>query len=221
MARIRIWTLLLLFTAAPTVAQEKSADPLEPQFADIVVAQSIMNREVVDNNGEGIGTVEDIVLDLAAGRVAFFTTSRDASASSRDEKQSPSREFLLIPSLIPKWENDKPLRISVPMKDLWPCSPELQSSSPASVSDSDLAQLYKFYDAAPSSSPAKSEATPPILTTVDGLDGRIVRDSARVKFGRIEEILLSTDDNWKIAYLALSQFNGRKDDSEREWERGS
>lgn len=99
--------------------------------------------------------------------------------------------------------------------DLWPCSEDLQSCPAASVSDSDLAQLYKFYKAAPSSSTAKDDATPPMLTTVDVLDGRVVRDAARVKFGRIEEILLSPGDNWKIAFLALSQFNGHKDENER------
>ncbi len=215
MTRIRICTLLVLLTAASTVAQEKSADRLEPQFADIVVAQSLMNQEVVDSNGDRIGTVDDIVLDLATARVAFFTTSRYESAAGRDDQQYPRREFLLIPSLIPEWENDKPLRISVPMNDLWRCSEDLQSCSAASVSDSDLAQLYKFYKAAPSSSTAKDDATPPMLTTVDVLDGRVVRDAARVKFGRIEEILLSPSDNWKIAFLALSQFNGHKDENER------
>lgn len=215
MIRVLICSYALIFAAASTAAQEKSNDPLEPKFADIVVAQALINREVVDSEGNRIGIVDDIVLDLAAGQVAFFSTGQDLSATAADTKPHRRRDFLLIPSLISKWESDRPLRISVTMKDLWPCSRELQSCSAASVSESDVDLLYKFYHAAPSSSSATSDSTPPMLTTLDDLDGRIVRDAARVRFGRIEEILLSPSDNWKIAYLALSQLNGRKDDRER------
>ncbi len=216
MSRNYLWMALLCCTATAVVAQEKSTDPLEPKFPDIVVAESLMNREVIDKDGLKIGNIDEIVLDLRSGCVAFVSIHSNASAKSvgKDEKIS-SRQLLVVPLVISEWEKDKPLRVSMPSKDVFPSSVEMQSKSTASLDGNELALLYKHYSADVYWQSPNSNQRTPFLMTVDDLDGRLVRDAAGTKFGRIQEVLLSPGENWKIAFLALSQFKDHKNDSER------
>lgn len=75
----------------------------------------------------------------------------------------------------------------MPSKDVFPGSVEMQSKFAASLSGNELALLYKHYSADVYWQSPNSDQRTPLLIMVDVLDGRVVRDAARIKFDRIQE----------------------------------
>jgi hypothetical protein len=92
---------------------------------------------------------------------------------------------------------------------------EIMDPVPATFAEAGtLRLLYEHFDVKPYWN-AKPDQHRLNVITVDELDGRIVRDANWNKLGRVEEILLAPQKQWKVAYLALTELSGEPKSPDR------
>lgn len=200
-----IHAILFAVVVSPiAVADEKSDDAgVHVTFREVIPAASMINRKVMDQKGELLGTVSDIVIDLDFGCVAFFTIDR------RQSKTPVFDTHFFPPSAVEEWNSDSGLRLHVARQELDRVANLIHVIPPSLVDPKRLSVLYELYQTKeywPKDHP-KDAALP--LVTVDELDGRIVRDLHWQRFARIEEVLLTPDHGWRIAYLSLGEVSGK------------
>ncbi len=199
--------LSMAVTASISLAQDQTTDLSERKFDTIFSAQSMMQREIVDESGVSAGVIGDIILDVQNGRVALLIIKRSNSAvNTIDSNAVAFEQFAVVPSVIQDWKSDEPFELSIPLKQVQSSSAVVEQKSLTSFSESDLAAIYRHYEADLYWKSTKGNTAVPSLMSIDELDGKLIRDADRSKLGRIEEVLLAPDQHWSIAFLALSQF---------------
>ncbi len=208
--------LVLGMFASIAVGQERSAESPELKFDEVIPAQEIMHRDIVDESGANAGIIDDVVVDINNGRVAFLIIKRSTSAADQTDNTGVVLERLpVVPSVIREGKRDQPLKLSIGMKALQGSSNAVRQTPLTSLGELELTAIYKHYDADLYWKSPKGVQASPSLMSVDVLDGKLIRDADRKKFGRIEEVLVSPKTHWSIAFLALSQFKDHKSADDR------
>ena len=117
MIKAALSVLLLGMFVSIAVGQESTTDSSRLQFDELVPAQWMMHREIVDETGVNVGIVDDVILDVDNGRVAFLIVKRSKSADDHsDVKGVAFEQFLVVPSVLDEWRSDQPLKLSILLK---------------------------------------------------------------------------------------------------------
>lgn len=202
--------------ASIAIAQEQTAVSPEVHFDEVIPAQEMLQREIVDESGVIAGFVDDVVLDVHYARVALVVINCSKSAAGHSDIEGVAFEQLLIvPSVIQGWKSGQPLKLSIPIIAVQNSSTTMAQKPLTSWGEEEMAAIYKHYDADLYWRSPKGVDASPSLMSVDELDGKLIRDADRKKFGRIEEVLLSPEKNWSIAFIAMSQFKNHKSGADR------
>ena len=216
MIKSALSVLLLGMSVSIAVGQERTTDSSGLQFGELFPAQWMMHREIVDETGVNVGIVDDVILDVDNGRVAFLIIKRSKPpADHSDVKDVAIEQFLVVPSVLDESRSDQPLKLSILLKRVQESSTTMGRKPLTSFGQAELAEIYKHYEAELYWKSPKGVEALPSLMSADDLDGKLIRDADRIKLGRIEEVLLSPEKHWSIAFLALSQFKDHKSGDDR------
>ena len=204
---------MLMFSSAAIASNDTTASPpasvgVEVQFKDVVSASHMINAKIHDTEGELMGTVVDVVLDTEFGELAFISvrnTKKDAKVDN---------VFFLPPKCIKSW-NDDARKVTVSQRQLQNGQSKAKILQPSLVSPGKLAELYQRFDAKVYWPAERTQDMRLNLVSIDEIDGRLIRDVDRRKFARVDDVLLTPDQNWKVAYLALRDLARVSDGNQR------
>ena len=190
------------------VARPESAG-VEVQFDAVVSASQIINAEVHDADGEMLGTVADVVIDTEFGELAFIAVRNTKKVAKVDNV------FFLTPNIVKSWNDDDGLRVKATQQQIQQRRAKAKTLQPSLVFAGKLAALYERFDAKPYWPADRAQDMRLNLVSIDEMDGRLVRDVDRHKFARVDDVLLTPDQNWKVAYLSLRDLAAVSDAKQR------
>jgi len=212
--RIGMATLLILFAASqwatPLAAgsdkDESSKDATTQtsiSFPSVISATSLRRRPVIDQFGQRVGHLENVVIDLRHGFVALL------EVDNRGDADADRRRYLLPPSLVDFRPDAHRIQLSVASKVLTP--EDSQSARPqlADLSPDDLSNIYTKYEAAPYWTKAARNESQEIqirLETVRKLRERQIRSAEWVQLGRVSDLAIVPEQEWRVAYVAVMDF---------------
>ncbi|GEM_PF-1294795 len=205
---------MLLVSSAVFASDDAAASPLqstgvEVQFDEVVSASHIINAEVHDTDGEMIGSVADVVVDTEFGHLAFISVRNTKKVAKVDNV------FFLPPGTLENWNHDDGLKVNVSQQQIQHGRSKAKTLQPSLVFPSKLAALYERFDANPYWPAERTQDMRLHLVGIDEMDGRLVRDVDRQKFARVDDVLLTPDQNWKVAYLSLRDLAVVSDGKQR------
>ena len=205
---------ILLVSSMTFAADDATASPpesagVEVEFDDVVSASHIINAEVHDTDGEIIGSVADVVLDTEFGQLAFISIRNTKKVAKVDNV------FFLPPSCLKNWSDDKGLKVNVSQQQIQDGRSKAKTLQPSLVFPSKLVALYERFGAKPYWPSERVQDMRLHLVSIDEMDGRVVRDVDRKKFARVDDVLLTPDKNWKVAYLSLRDLAAVSDGEQR------
>jgi sporulation protein YlmC with PRC-barrel domain len=129
---------------APSDKKENHmATPKLAKYRDIIPAKAVIGRAVVNRNYEDLGKVEDLVLDAAAGRIAYAVLSFGGFLGMGDK-------FFAVPwNAFQFYLPEGPIVLGVD-RELLENAPGFDKNNWPNLSDSNWgASIYKHYGLTP------------------------------------------------------------------------
>ncbi len=205
-------SMLMLLSAAfasdGTLASPPASVGVEVRFKDVVSASQMINAKIHDADGEVMGTVVDVALDTEFGELAFISVRNTKKNAKVDNV------FFLPPKCIESW-NDDGLKVTVNQQQVQNGQSKAKILQPSLIFPGKLAELYQRFDTKVYWPAEREQDMRLNLVSIDEMDGRVVRDANRQKFARVDDVLLTPDQNWKVAYLSLRDLAGVSDGNQR------
>jgi len=205
---------MLMLSSSAFASDETATVPpasvgVEVQFNEVVSASHMINAKVRDADGEMIGTVADVVLDTEFGELAFISVRNMEKVARIDNV------FFLPPHCLESWNHDDGLSVNITREPIAHGRSKAKTLQPSLVFPGKLAELYQQFNAKPYWPAERAQDMRLNLVGIDEMDGRVIRDTHRQKFARVDDVLLAPDQNWKVAYLSLRDLAGLSDGKQR------
>lgn len=128
--------------------------PVSKEFPHAVRARKCVGRDLMSSSGEMVGRVENLVLDVRAGRMVYVITDRPAEKGKVDTR--------LVPPSVVSWRSgDQPLLLNATASD-YLAGPTLHRKFPVEMFNGSIArEVYAHYGLASQVNVAGGERSDP------------------------------------------------------------
>lgn len=182
------FSLVLVLAAAIGSAEAAPQTRQATQYDRIVRGSTLIGMSVMDEQRNPLGYVEEVIIDHKNGYLALFGVRRS---------DNPDGPLMLVPPVRAEFHPDKGwIRLVQPLA-MYATRVEARVDQ---ITAQQMTSIYSLSEAKPFWS------QPYGLVTLDDLDGRIVRGTGWKKIGRIHDVALAPGENWKLAYVVLSEL---------------
>lgn len=178
-------------------------------FRTVTSARRLINRQVIARDGVSVGNVADVIVDCHQGRVVMFVVN-----SRRAANRLESNYFLPAEVVDPDVEKNR-LTLTVDFEGVEHASDIVRTTSVTELSDTSVAGIFHHFGVKPFWKSSDNDCQALSLTTIDELDGRIIRDGRWRILARIKEVLIAPHDGWTVAYLGLGELKDHHPTSTR------